>query len=99
MFVDLAAVIGLHEAGLVRILAVATGERVAALSDIPTLEEVGLKDFRSASWNAIAAPPKTPAVVVDKLNGAVNEILRPPEVAAHFRKLHLMPVGGSPADM
>ena len=40
-----------------------------------TLEEIGLKNFRSATWNAIAAPPGTPGAIVTKLNAAVTEIL------------------------
>jgi tripartite-type tricarboxylate transporter receptor subunit TctC len=60
MFVNLAAAIGLHEAGNVCIVAIAAAERVPELPDIPTLEELGLKNFRSATWNAIAPPPGTP---------------------------------------
>ena len=99
MFVDLAAVISLHEAGNARILAVATGERIAELPDTPTLEELGLANFRSATWNAIAAPAKTPAAITVKLNQAVNEILKAPDVVAHLTKIHLLPVGGAREDM
>ena len=99
MFVNLAAAIGLHEAGSLRILAIAAGERVPELPTIPTLEELGLPNFRSATWNAVAAPPGTPAPIVAKLNAAVNEIVRLPDVEAHLKKLHLRPLGGTPAEM
>jgi tripartite-type tricarboxylate transporter receptor subunit TctC len=99
MFVNLAAAIGLHEAGNLRILAIAAEERVPELPDIPTLEELGLKNFRSATWNAIAAPPGTSEAITTKLNIAVNEILKTPEVEAQLKKIHLRPLGGTPGDM
>jgi tripartite-type tricarboxylate transporter receptor subunit TctC len=68
------------------------------LPDIPTLDEVGVKGFESGTWNAIAAPPKTPAAIVAKLNKAVNEVLSSPEGKAHFAKLNLHAAGGTPAE-
>ena len=98
IFMELAAAIKLHQGGLARILAVATDKRIANLPDIPTLDEAGVKGFESGTWNAIAAPPKTPAAIVAKLNKAVNEVLKSPEVLAHFSKVNLHAAGGSPAE-
>ena len=98
IFMELASAIKLHEGGLARILAVATDKRIANLPDIPTLDEAGVKGFESGTWNAIAAPPKTPAAIVAKLNKAVNEALRSPEAQAHFAKINLHAAGGSPAE-
>ena len=61
IFMELASAIKLHQAGKARILAVATAARVPTLPDVPTLDEAGVKGFESGTWNAIAAPPKTPA--------------------------------------
>ena len=61
IFMELASAIKLHEAGKARILAVATDKRISNLPDIPTLDEAGVKGFESGTWNALAAPPKTPA--------------------------------------
>ena len=97
IFMELASAIKLHEAGRARILAVATDKRIANLPDIPTLEEAGVKDFESGTWNAIAAPPKTPPAIVAKLSKAVNEVLSSPETQAHFAKLNLHAAGGTPA--
>jgi tripartite-type tricarboxylate transporter receptor subunit TctC len=99
IFMQLQAAIKLHEGGKARILAVTTAKRIASLPNIPTMEEVGLKDFISDTWNAIAAPPGTPAPVVAKLNAAINQVLKSAEVAELFRKLQLDVVGGSPQDM
>jgi tripartite-type tricarboxylate transporter receptor subunit TctC len=99
MFVDISAVISLHEAGNARILGVASQKRVPELPDMPTIEEAGLPNFYSSTWNAIAAPPKTPAAITRKLNAAVNDVLKMPEVAEHLRKTHQQPLGGTPEEM
>jgi tripartite-type tricarboxylate transporter receptor subunit TctC len=98
IFMELASAIRLHQGGKARILAVATKERIADLSDIPTLDEVGLKGFESGTWNAITAPPKTPPAIVAKLNKAINEVLKQPEVQDHFAKVDLHAASGSPAE-
>ena len=98
IFMELASAVKLHQAGRAHILAVATAKRIASLPDIPTMGEVGIKDFESSAWNAIAAPPKTPAAIVAKLNKAINEVLRNPELQAHFATLNLQAVGGTPAE-
>jgi tripartite-type tricarboxylate transporter receptor subunit TctC len=98
IFMELASAIRLHQGGKARILAVATKRRIANLPDIPTLEEVGVKDFESGTWNAITAPPKTPKAIVAKLNKAINEVLHEPDVQAHFAKVNLHAAGGSPAE-
>jgi tripartite-type tricarboxylate transporter receptor subunit TctC len=69
------------------------------MPEIPTLIEAGVADFRSSTWNAIAAPPKTPRAIVAKLNGAINEVLKSPDVQAHFAALSMQPVGGTPGHM
>jgi tripartite-type tricarboxylate transporter receptor subunit TctC len=97
IFMELAAAYELHQGKKARILAVATKKRIPELADIPTMEEAGVKDFVSGTWNAISAPPKTPAAIVKKINAAINEIAQSPEVKAHFAKVHLAAVPGDPA--
>src|SRR5476651_776982 len=98
IFMELASAIKLHEAGRARILAVATTKRIDTLPDIPTLAEAGVKDFESGTWNAIAAPPKTPPAIVAKLNKAINDVLHSPEAQAHFAAINLHVAGGSAAE-
>ena len=76
----------------------ATKERIPSLKDIPTFAEVGVKDFEFGTWNAISAPPKTPPAIVAKLNTAINEVLKEPELQDHFAKLTLQAASGSPAE-
>jgi tripartite-type tricarboxylate transporter receptor subunit TctC len=94
IFMELAAAYELHQGNKARILAVATKQRIAELPDIPTMEEAGVKDFYSGTWNAISAPPKTPLAIVKKINAALNEIAQSPEVKAHFARVHLAAVPG-----
>ncbi len=98
IFMELASAIKLHQAGRAHILAVATAARIANLPDIPTLNEVSAKGCESYAWNAIAAPPKTPRAIVAKINTAINEVLQNSELRAHFAKINLLAIGGSPAD-
>ncbi|HEY2758939.1 MAG TPA: tripartite tricarboxylate transporter substrate binding protein [Pseudolabrys sp.] len=99
IFMEVASAIKLHQSSNARILAVAADKRIATLPDVPTVDEAaGVKGFVSASWNALAAPPKTPPAIVAKLNAAVNEALKSPEAQAHFAALNLRAVGGSPDD-
>jgi tripartite-type tricarboxylate transporter receptor subunit TctC len=96
IFMELAKALKLHESGRARILAVATLKRISNLPNVPTLDELGIKGFESGTWNAIAAPPKTPKAIVAKLNKAVNAALQSPQVKALFAKVDLHPEGGSP---
>jgi tripartite-type tricarboxylate transporter receptor subunit TctC len=98
IFMELASAIKLHEAGRAHILAVATLKRIPNLPDIPTLDEAGVKGFESGTWNAIAAPPKTPPAIVAKLSQAINEVLKSPEAQDHFSKINLHAAGGTPAE-
>jgi tripartite-type tricarboxylate transporter receptor subunit TctC len=99
MFTELASAVELHKAGKAKILAVTAEQRAAAMPEIPTMIEAGVPDFRSNTWNAISAPPKTSAAIVAKLNESVNAALNSPEVRQHLAALSLQPVGGSPNEM
>ncbi len=97
IFMELASAYELHEGKKARILAVATKKRIPELPDIPTMEEAGIKDFVSGTWNAISAPPKTPPAIVKKINAAIMEIAQSPELKAHFARVHLATVPADPA--
>ena len=99
IFMELASAYKLHEGGKARILAVTTDRRLNMLSDIPTFIEIGVSDFVSDTWNAISAPPKTPAAIILKLNRAINEITNEAAIKARFRELNLTAVAGTPQDM
>ena len=99
IFMELSSAMRLHQGGNAHILAVATERRLASLPDVPTMIEAGVPGFVSDTWNALSAPPRTPAPIVNKLNGAVNDIIAAPETQKQFEELSLLPAGGSPSDM
>jgi tripartite-type tricarboxylate transporter receptor subunit TctC len=98
MFNELATSIELNKSGQARILAVTVKDRVPALPDIPTLEEVGVHDCISDTWHAISAPPKTPPAIVAKLNSAANAAMRDAGLRERFAALSIGPGGGTPAE-
>jgi len=96
LFFQLDSVREQYRAGKAKMLAVTTPARIPSVAEVPTMDEAGVKDFRSETWNALAAPPKTPAAIVAKLNAAINAALADPETAQHLRAMSMSPAGGSP---
>jgi tripartite-type tricarboxylate transporter receptor subunit TctC len=99
IFMQLSSALKLHEAKRARILAVTTDKRLGILKDMPTMIEAGIPNFVSDTWNAISAPPGTPAAIVAKLNKAINDAMADPETEKRFAELQIIKVGGSPAAM
>jgi tripartite-type tricarboxylate transporter receptor subunit TctC len=97
MFNELATSLELHKAGRARILAVTVKDRVPALPDIPTLDEVGVHGCISDTWHALTAPPKTSPEIVGKLNAAANAAMHDPGLVERFTALSIGPGGGTPA--
>jgi tripartite-type tricarboxylate transporter receptor subunit TctC len=81
----------LQQGGKVRILAVCGTERAPSLPDVPTVREAGVPEFASVTWFALMAPKNTPDAVIAKLNAAVTESLKEPDVQAQFAKLGVQP--------
>src|SRR5262249_13207800 len=80
----------------IRILGVASAERVAAAPDIPTLAEQGVSGFEVDLWFALLAPAGTPPDVIARTNAAINEFLHSTSVATTLAKQGLITAGGSP---
>jgi 2-methylaconitate cis-trans-isomerase PrpF/tripartite-type tricarboxylate transporter receptor subunit TctC len=68
------------KSGKLRALAIAGPTRSKALPDVPTLKEAGVDGVDVTQWYAIFAPAKTPKPIVDKLNKALNEVLKDKEI-------------------
>jgi len=96
MFDNLGVSLALVKAGKLRLLAVASAQRLPSLPDVPTMAEK-LPGFESVAWYAIVAPPQTPKAVVDKINADVNKVLREPEVRDRLTKLSAEIYGGAVA--
>jgi tripartite-type tricarboxylate transporter receptor subunit TctC len=94
MFDNLGVSLPLVEAGKLRLLAVASAQRMPSLPDVPALAET-LPGFEAVAWYGIVAPPNTPKHIVDKINADVNEALRQPELQDRLKKLSAEVFGGS----
>jgi tripartite-type tricarboxylate transporter receptor subunit TctC len=86
-FDNIGSSLSLHLGGALRILGVCGPERIASLPDVPTVREAGVPDFSSVTWFALMAPKDTPDTIVTKLNAAVSDALREPDVKAEFEKI------------
>jgi len=95
MFDNLGVSMQFVKAGKLKLIAVAAPERIKSLPNVPTIAET-LPGFAAVTWFALAAPPKTPAAIVDKINADVNAALRDPNVQARFATLSAEPAGGTP---
>jgi tripartite-type tricarboxylate transporter receptor subunit TctC len=74
-FVWLPSVAGMVSSGQVRLLAIAMPKRLATLPDLPTFEELGLKNFEHSAFVGLLAPKDTPKGVIATLNKTLNESL------------------------
>lgn len=86
-------------AGKLRALAVTTIKRSAALPDVPTLDESGLKGFDQGTWFGILAPAATPKEVVTRLNNEIVRVVGSPEFRKKMDDIGAVPVGNSAAQM
>ena len=75
------------KSGKVKVYAVTSRKRVASLSEIPTLNELGLKGFDVGIWHALYAPKATPKATIDKLAAALQEGLKDDTVKKRFADL------------
>ncbi len=85
-------------AGRLRLLGVASPQRVDIAPEAPTIAET-LPGFESLTWGVLFAPPGTPAPVIERLNKAVIAALHTPDVAARFKELGIIVRDLSPAQV
>jgi tripartite-type tricarboxylate transporter receptor subunit TctC len=78
-----------------RALAVTGDKRAAALPQVPTAKEAGVKTLYAASWNALAAPAKTPRDIVQRLNQEIQSALNNPDVRKKLIDMNVDPQPGT----
>ncbi|MBB6558950.1 tripartite-type tricarboxylate transporter receptor subunit TctC [Acidovorax soli] len=84
--------------GNVRAIAVSTRKRTAALPDVPTAEEQGLKGYDANTNGGFLAPAGTPKAIVARLNTEINAALKLPEVRAKLEAAGIEIQGGTPQE-
>lgn len=86
------------KAGTVRAVAVSTRKRTAALPDVPTADEQGLKGYDANTNGGFLAPAGTPKAIIAKLNAEINAALKLPDVRAKLEAAGIEIQGGTPQD-
>ena len=97
-FQNLGAVTNYIKGGRMKALAVTAGKRHPQLPDVPSASEAGFPELVVTSWQAAAAPAKTPRDIVAKLNEATVKALRSPDVSARMQQIGFDVVAGSPEE-
>jgi len=93
-----ATLVPLVRQGKIKALAVTSAKRGDELPEVPTMAESGLPKLTTVTYYGFFGPAGTPADVVAKLNGEVNEALKSAELRANMKKVGFEPTGGTPQD-
>jgi tripartite-type tricarboxylate transporter receptor subunit TctC len=83
-------------AGKLRAIAVGTQQRISAFADVPTVAEMGFKDFETSQWYGVLAPAGTPPEVVKRIQEECLKALRSPAVSERFSADNAG-IGGGPS--
>jgi len=86
------------EAGKIKALAVTSTARNPALPNVPTMIEAGVPGYTLDFWTGVATANGTPPAVIAKLNGAINNALKKPDVQAAMAKFVIRPNILNPAE-
>ncbi|HEX2543587.1 MAG TPA: tripartite tricarboxylate transporter substrate binding protein [Ramlibacter sp.] len=91
--------LGAHiRSGKLRAIAVGTQQRIPALPDVPTVQEMGFKNFETSQWYGIHVPAGTPADVVKRLQEESHKALRSSAVTERFATDNAVGGGGPTAE-
>lgn len=91
-------VIGHIRSGALRMLAVATLQRLPEFPDTPTIAESGYPGFESNAWQSLWVTGGTPPAIVKRISDDVTRIMHTPEMLAHLRGMGVIPIGSTPAE-
>jgi len=87
------------QSGKLRALGLTTAKRSSALPNVPTLAEAGLPGYEVSPWFAVFMPAGTPKPIIAKLNAALLDAMKQPDVRARFETIGAEPIGSTPDEM
>jgi len=91
--------LGAHiRAGKLRAIAVGTQQRIAALPDVPTVAEMGFKNFETSQWYGVHVPAGTPPEIVRRIQEEALKALKSSAVTERFATDNAVGGGGPSAD-
>jgi tripartite-type tricarboxylate transporter receptor subunit TctC len=82
----------------IRVLAITAGKRVEFAPDIPTLDELGIKDQEGETMTGVFAPAGTPTPIVGLLQREISRVVTTPEIKRQLLELGVVPGGESSAE-
>ena len=95
-FGDIVATIPHVKAEKLRALGITSPNRVSSLSDIPTIAESGVPGYDAVGWFGVFAPAGTPKTVITRLNAAIVNYVKQPDVAQRLAALGAEVVASTP---
>jgi tripartite-type tricarboxylate transporter receptor subunit TctC len=99
MFLGMLQTIPHVKSGRLKLIAVSSEKRIAALPDTPTVGEgPGLAGFVTGSWQGVLAPARVTPDIVTKVNAELARVLALPDIVEKLRSQGTEPVANSPAD-
>ena len=87
------------QSGKLRALGVTTAKRSSALPDVPTLAEAGVPGYELSPWFAVFAPAGTPKVTIVKLQAALIDAMKQPDVVKRFEAIGAEAIGSTPDEL
>jgi tripartite-type tricarboxylate transporter receptor subunit TctC len=98
VFIGIPAAAPHIKAGKLRALAIVAPQRSAALPEVPTVAEAGLRDFEVTTWYGVLAPAGTPKAVVNRLNAELVKIMHSPELKERLAATGTEPLTSTPEE-
>jgi tripartite-type tricarboxylate transporter receptor subunit TctC len=89
--------VALLKEGKLRALAVAAKKRSAAMPDVPTLDELGIKNQEAETMTGVFVPAGTPKAIVDLLQKEISAIVNAPDIKKRLLELGIEAEGDSQA--
>lgn len=86
------------QSGRLNVLAITAAKRSPAAPDLPTVSEAGVPGYVVDQWYGIIASSKVPKPIIQKLNAAIAEVLKSPDVVKRFAADGSTPVGSKPEE-
>ena len=90
-----AAAVPMVKGGKLKAIGVSTMQRIAALPDVPTVNESGLKGYDVILWHGLIGPKGLPQPIVERVNGELNKALKAKDMEEKLAADGVSPAGGS----
>ena len=89
----------MSEGGKLKLLAVASPQRMALMPEVPTVSESGVPGYEMGSWFGLLAPAKTPKAIVDRLSAEMKKAVNDARFSGRMAAQGLQVIGGTPEQM